>query len=112
MASEDRNVSITSWPEAPAKLSHQFDGKEPCPVSIRFEPQPAHVSIETSPKSPLHVDMGMRLMADKPVPVCIKVCEPICAESEYTIGIQIFDRPVATITLRGKTRIAQCDDKE
>ena len=112
MATEERLVKILAWPEQPAKLSHQFESGTPCPVSIGFEPAPAHVSIETTPKTPLYVDMAMRLSAEKPVPICIRLCEPICAESEYTIGIQIFDRPVATITLRGKTRFFNCEEKE
>jgi hypothetical protein len=42
------------------------------------------------------------------VPVCIRVCEPICARSDYTIGITVFDRPVASITVSGTTRIENC----
>jgi hypothetical protein len=45
------------------------------------------------------------------VPICIRVCEPICAKSEYSIGITIFDRPVATITVSGQTRFFNCDEK-
>jgi hypothetical protein len=42
------------------------------------------------------------------IPVCIRVCEPICARSDYSIGITVFDRPVATITVSGQTRIQNC----
>jgi hypothetical protein len=42
------------------------------------------------------------------VPVCIRVCEPICARSDYSIGITVFDRPVATINVSGTTRIENC----
>ena len=45
------------------------------------------------------------------VPVCIKLCEPICAESKYEIGIEIFDRPVGKITVGGLTRFFNCRDK-
>lgn len=48
----------------------------------------------------------------EPLPVCIKVCEPICAQSDYTVGITIFDRPVASITLQGLTRIFNCAERE
>jgi hypothetical protein len=48
----------------------------------------------------------------EPFPVCIKVCEPICAQSDYTVGVTIFDRPVASITLQGLTRIFNCTDRE
>jgi len=53
----------------------------------------------------------MRLSAEKPVPVCITVCEPLCLESRYEIGITIFDRPVADLVIKGVTRIFACDDK-
>jgi hypothetical protein len=47
----------------------------------------------------------------KPVKLCVSVCEPICAQSEYTIAIDIFDRPVASITVRGTTKLFNCSDK-
>ncbi|MDB4947650.1 MAG: hypothetical protein JWM27_299 [Gemmatimonadetes bacterium] len=42
------------------------------------------------------------------VPVCIRVCEPICARSDYGIELNIFGNPVASITVSGTTRIAAC----
>jgi hypothetical protein len=42
------------------------------------------------------------------VPVCIRICEPICARSDYTIGLTLFDRPVATVTVSGITRLFNC----
>jgi hypothetical protein len=45
------------------------------------------------------------------VPVCIKLCEPICADSRYEIGIDIFERPVAKITIGGVTRFFNCREK-
>jgi hypothetical protein len=55
--------------------------------------------------------MAMNLRAPETLPLCIRLCEPICAESNYTIGISIFDRPVITITLRGKTRLFGCREE-
>ena len=101
-------VEVRSWPEAPAKLSHTFELDEPCPVSVSFEKTPAHVVVQGHPEQPLEVDMNMHVRAEKPVPVCISLCEPICAKSEYDIGITIFDRPVATISVRGLTRLFNC----
>ncbi len=46
------------------------------------------------------------------VPVCIKLCEPVCADSNYTVGIEIFDRPVAKITIGGLTRFYNCREKQ
>lgn len=94
---EQQDVSIVSWPESQAYLGHRFD-------------TPAHVNIES--ERPFGVDMDMRLSAKEAVPVCIKVCEPICLRSEYTVGIEVFDRPVASITLRGQTVILNCREDE
>jgi hypothetical protein len=46
------------------------------------------------------------------LPVCIRVCEPICIQSDYTVGVTIFDRPVASITVQGLTRVFNCGDRE
>jgi hypothetical protein len=109
MATEERVVKIVAWPTQPAALTHSFDSDEPCPVAIRFEEKPAHVRIETSPERPLHVAMDTRLSTgDKPLGVCISVCEPICADSDYRIGLSIFDNPVAEVSVRGRTRIGAC----
>ena len=103
----DQEINIKSWPNQPARLSHLFESERPCPVAIHFEKDPANVNLRTSVEDPIHVDMGMQLSADKPLPICIRVCDPIAIESEYVINVQIFDRPVATITLRGRTRLFQ-----
>ncbi len=55
--------------------------------------------------------MRMNLSALDAVPLCIRLCEPICAESNYTIGITIFDRPVITIAIRGITRLFGCREE-
>ena len=49
--------------------------------------------------------MDMALRALDRLPFCIALCEPLCVESAYTIGITMFDRPVITITIRGRTRL-------
>jgi len=46
------------------------------------------------------------------VPVCIKLCEPVCADSRYEVGITVFDKPVATITVQGTTRFYNCHEGE
>jgi hypothetical protein len=106
---EEQNVRITEWPAKPAPLKHEF-GEEPCPVRIHFEAEPARVHLETSPKQPLHMAMATELSAKAPLPICIRVCEPICAESDYRVGLTIFDQMVATVAVRGRTRIGQCDE--
>jgi len=101
-------VRIVSWPEKPAELEHHFVCDKPCPVSIIFDDAPARVAIQTTPKRPLYVDMSMDLTAEEPVPVCIQLCEPICAESRYKVGIVILDRPTAVIRLKGMTKLFSC----
>jgi hypothetical protein len=111
MAEQENKVSILTWPDEYAKLEHQFKSDEPCPVSISFEEKPAHVVIHTNPKEPMHVDMNMNVLARDTFPVCIKLCEPICVESEYKIGINIFDNPLASITVKGLTKLFNCKDQ-
>lgn len=106
---EDQAVHIVGWPKERALLDHAFNPDAPCPVTLTFEDAPANVVVHT--QEPLSVDMRMALVAREEIPLCIRVCEPICAQSEYTVGIDIFDRPVAAITVRGMTKLFGCDDK-
>jgi hypothetical protein len=108
---EDQNVSVVSWPKEPAGLAHQFDPENPVPVTIRFGETPVRVFVASDPERPLDVDMNMNVTAKEPIPVCIKLCEPICARSDYTIGINIFDNPFASITVRGMTKIGACGEE-
>ena len=111
MAADDKNVSIVAWPQAQAALlRHSFDAEPPCPVSISFAASPANVVVSSSAAQPVHVEMEMQVVAKRPLPVCISVCEPICARSDYVVGIQIFGNPFATIDVRGTTRLFQCGD--
>lgn len=107
---EEQDVRIVGWPAEPAQVSHRFESEQPCPVSISFNETPAQVILTNDPKQPLAVDMDMLVRAREPIPFCIKVCEPICAESNYTIGINIFDNPFASITVRGLTRLFNCQE--
>ena len=108
---EEHNVRIVTWPDGPARLEHRFELEKPCPVSIHFTEAPARVEVSTSPRRPLDVNMNMALTAREVIPVCLKVCEPICARSDYTVGIDVFDRPVASISVRGETRLFNCEEK-
>ncbi|MGN6510805.1 MAG: hypothetical protein ACTHLD_15175 [Chitinophaga sp.] len=82
---EDHNVHIVAWPkEGAARLEHLFNDK------------PLQVSM-------LH-NQGQA------VPLCIKLCEPICAESNYRIGINLLGQPFAEIVIRGVTRLFNCKD--
>jgi hypothetical protein len=106
---EEQNVHIVEWPPGPASLTHAFDPAWPVPVAVRFEPTPARVVVSTA--GPLDVGMNMQLSARQPVPLCIKLCEPICVRSDYQIGITLFDRPIISITVRGMTRLYNCNEE-
>ncbi|QCK15774.1 hypothetical protein [Mangrovivirga cuniculi] len=108
---EDHNVKILQWPKDKAKLEHYFQLDKPCPVSIIFDEKPANVNVGNKKGDSFKVDMNMNLKAVEDIPVCIKICEPICAVSDYTVGIELLGQPLASIRLRGKTKIAHCDDK-
>jgi len=58
------------------------------------------------PRMPFN--MMMAHVAEKPVPICIQICEPICAESKYKIGINLLGQPFAEIALSGITRLFNC----
>jgi hypothetical protein len=100
MAAEENVVRIVQWPDQPAQVTHSFNSAKP-----------AAVNISTVPQQPLQVEMAMQMSSRDPMKLCISVCEPICAQSEYTIGIDVFDRPVASITVRGTTKLFNCSDK-
>jgi hypothetical protein len=112
MMADEHNVSIVAWPKEPAALAHRFDAEEPISASISFADTPARVIVSTEPSQPVAVDMSMHVTAREPIPLCIKLCEPICAKSDYTIGINIFDNPFASITVRGMTRLFNCRDEQ
>lgn len=77
-------------------------GNEPTTIIIsRWPAEPASVN----------VSMDSQVSFKSELPVCIRLCEPICARSDYNIGITIFDRPVATISVSGLTRLYNCDEK-
>lgn len=109
---EEKHVFIKAWPAEPAPVRHEFNQESPCPVSISFNPTPASVVVRTPDEQPLQVDMAMDVTAERPFPVCIQVCQPICADSKYRIGVTIFDRPVADITVAGLTRLFNCGDTQ
>jgi hypothetical protein len=108
MATTERVVTIRSWPDEAARLHHAFERDESVPLAVSFEGAAASVNVATAPRRPLRVDMPTTLRADKPVPVCLSLCEPICAQSDYAIGIRLFDEMVVGIRIRGRTVIDDC----
>ncbi len=113
MADQEHNLNIISWPEKnKAKLEHSFESEKPCPVSIRFDEDSSDVRLNTSPKEPMNVAMNMNVSADDPFPVAFRLGESICASSDYVVGLQIFDHQVATVHLKGLTKLFGCGQNE
>lgn len=112
MEEHKNHVHIVSWPKEPAKLEHQFKKGSPAEVDIKFEKEPANVVIQNWPKEAMNVDMDMFLKVKEPVPVCISLCEPICAKSDYTISINFLDRPVGSVSIKGITKLFNCFESE
>jgi len=108
---DESDVRIIGWPAEPVQVSHQFEAGNPCPVAISFESSPISAILMTNPGQRLAVDMNMALRALETIPVCIKLCEPLCAESNYEIGITLFDRPIISITLKGITKLMSCREE-
>ncbi len=102
---EEKIVRIIEWPKEEAHFSHNF----PKPVDINI-PNPVGLNMFNTEERPLHLNMN--LSDGKVLPVCIKLCEPICAESNYKIGITLMGQPFIEIALQGITRIFNCRDKK
>lgn len=98
------DIRIVAAPEAPLKLSHSVPAENPVPVSLSFGDTQLPVRLGSGDR-PLSVDMRMLLAARKAIPLCLSLCDTICADSDYKVEITIFDRPVATIRLRGRTKL-------
>jgi hypothetical protein len=101
---EENNVHIVEWPKAPAILEHGF----PKPVDINI-PNPVGLNMFNNEDRPLYLNMNLK--EGNVIPVCIKLCEPICAESNYKIGLNLMGQPFIEIVVQGITRIFNCRDK-
>lgn len=102
---EDSNITISAWPAEPPRLAHGFEPGNDLPVRVGFaESQPLAVRLDT-PAGPIPVDMRMLLSAPRAIPICLSLCEAICADSDYVVAITLFDRPIISIRLRGRTRL-------
>ncbi len=99
---EEEIIRIREWPrDQKALLDHTF-------------PEPVEVTMTNDEKDPFFVNMNMNMAGqnNQPIPVCIKLCEPICAESNYRVGIHLFGQPFAEIVVRGITKVFSCDKKD
>ncbi len=103
---EENIVHIVEWPKDQAAiLEHHF----PKPVDINI-PNPVGLNMYNSEDKPLYLNMNM-LGGRSGLPICIKLCEPICAESNYKISLNLMGQPFAEIVVQGITRLFNCNDK-
>lgn len=96
---EENTVHIVEWPKLDATLQHTF-------------PDPVQLEMMNTANTPLFINMNMAIPEGRTVPFCIKLCEPICAESNYKIGINLLGQPFAEIVVRGITRLFNCREKD
>lgn len=106
---QENHISIISWPEQTAKVEHNLKLEEACPVSIHIDKQPLTVEIHSPSDEPLNMNLDVNVK--EAIPICIRLSEPICARSEYTIGIDLLDKPFAGVTFRGQTMLFNYQDE-
>src|SRR5437016_1781349 len=98
----DQDIRIVAWPDGPAALRHTGDVEQPVRLLIAMEADPP-VDVELRTSEPLDVRMAMVVVAPSPVPLCIDVADPICATSDYRVGVDLFDQDVMSVGVRGTT---------
>ena len=106
---DQKDIRIVSVPQAPIPIKHRFDADSPASATLSFAGTPLPVRLGSGDR-PLAVDMRALLSARQALPLCLSLCEAICADSDYQVDITLFDRPVMTIRLRGRTRFFSCGD--
>lgn len=79
---------------------------------VEWPKDPVAVQVGSLKGNPLEVNMNMRLNNNEQVPLCIRLCEPICAESKYKIGINLLGQPFAEILIEGVTRLVNCKERD
>jgi hypothetical protein len=107
----EQEVKVISWPREEAKLSHSFE-EASAPVKITFQETPVHLALSTDKGQELNANLNMGVTIRETIPVCVKLCEPICAESDYKIGIDLFNQSIASISIKGLTRLFNCRERQ
>ncbi len=103
---EENIVHIVDWPkDQSALLEHHF----PKPVDVNIL-HPVGLNMFNSEEKPLYLNMNM-LGKGNELPICIKLCEPICAESNYKVSFNLLGQPFAEIIVQGITRLFNCKDR-
>jgi hypothetical protein len=104
---DNRDVRILTWPEGPATLWHAGEDEQPVRLRFAMDPEPP-LGVALRTDDPLDVRMRLDVAGREPVALCIDVGEPICATSDYRVGVDVFDQSVAAVAVRGTTRVERC----
>jgi len=105
---ETKNVRIVSA-RSPLAVTHRFDAASPAPVSVSFGDSSLPLRLFSGDR-PLSVNMRTLLAARRALPLCLSLCEELCVDSDYRITLSIFDRPVMSVRVRGRTRLFGCGE--
>jgi hypothetical protein len=100
---DDKAVRIVGWAPAPLPMTHAYTGNHPLRIAAGFGTAPLGVHVSADGGQPFALSLSMLLAAPGAIPMCLSLCESICATSDYTVGITIFNKPVVTIRLQGRT---------
>lgn len=99
------DITISAWPKEAARLAHHFEPHSALPLRVGFSDSPPLAVRLGNSAAPIPIEMRMLLAAPRAIPICLSLCEAICADSDYVIALTLFDRPVLSIRLRGRTRL-------
>jgi|WetSurMetagenome_2_1015567.scaffolds.fasta_scaffold11859_3 hypothetical protein len=100
--------AIDHWPNDVPQFQHEVDIKNipQVPVSVAFQATNALGVTLHGSSDPMNVNVG--IVQKQPIPVCIKLCEPICARSNYTIGLDLLCIPLFKVNVQGLTKLYNC----
>jgi hypothetical protein len=105
-----KTIGVVEFPHGAAGATHTFDPALPAGVTIRFAPAPANFALANVAGAPLDATVSTSINAKGAFPLCIKLCEPICVDSDYTLTLTLLGRSIVSVTIRGRTQFYSCSD--
>ena len=77
-----KTVDVVEFPYEAAGVAHTFDSALPPRVTVRFAPASANLALSRIAGTALDMKMSLSIDAKGVLPACIKLCEPMCADSD------------------------------